>query len=95
MSTSRAGSPRFDKLESSRRYFRERGMGIECPIEKDDFIYDKLFVYADRQSDLKSFLEFIDEDMEALDRGGNAYEVVQKGYSKGTACGVYAGQAGI
>ena len=25
--------------------------------------------------------------MEALDRGGNAYEVVQKGYSKGTACG--------
>ena len=24
--------------------------------------------------------------MEALDRGGNAYEVVQKGYSKATAC---------
>lgn len=77
---------RFDKLESSRRYFREKGMGIECPIEKDDFIYDKLFIYADAQSDLKSFLDFIDEDMEALDRGGNAYEVVQKGYSKGTAC---------
>lgn len=78
---------RFDNLESSRRYFREKGMGIECPIERDDFIYDKLFVYADRHSDLKSFLDFIDEDMEALDRGGNAYEVVQKGYSKGTACG--------
>ena len=77
---------RFDKLESSRRYFRQRGMGIECPIEKDDFIYDKLFIYADKQSDLNSFLEFIDEDMEALDRGGNAYEVVQKGYSKATAC---------
>ena len=78
---------RFDKLESSRRYFREKGMGIECPIERDVFIYDKLFVYADGQSDLKSFLDFIEgQDMEALDRGGNAYEVVQKGYSKATAC---------
>lgn len=78
---------RFDRLESSRRYFREKGMGIECPIERDGFIYDKLFVYADEQSDLKSFLDFIEsQDMEALDRGDNAYEVVQNGYSKATAC---------
>ena len=26
--------------------------------------------------------------MEAIDRGGNTYEIVQKGYSKGTACDV-------
>ncbi len=77
---------RFDPLESSRRYFRERGMGIECPIERNEFIYDKLFVYADEKSDLKKFLDFIDEDMEAMDRGENAYEVIQKGYSKATAC---------
>ena len=61
-------------------------MGIECSIERNEFIYDKLFVYADEKSDLKKFLDFIDTDMEALDRGGNAYEVVQKGYSKATAC---------
>lgn len=78
---------RFDKLESTRRYFREKGMGIECPIERDNFIYDKLFIYADGQSDLQSFLTFIEtQNMEALDRGDNAYEVVQKGYSKATAC---------
>ena len=77
---------RFDKLESTRRYFREKGMGIECPIDRDGFVYDKLFIYADGQSDLQSFLTFIAQDMEALDRGGNAYEVVQKGYSKATAC---------
>ena len=29
---------RFDKLESSRRYFREKGMGIECPIERCFYI---------------------------------------------------------
>ncbi len=77
---------RFEPLETTRRYFRARGMGIECSIENGDFIYDKLFVYADEKSDLKGFLTFIDEDMEALDRGGNAYEVIQKGYSKATAC---------
>lgn len=77
---------RFDKLESSRRYFREKGMGIECPLERGGFIYDKLFIYADEKSDLNTFLEFISQDMEAMYRGGGAYEVVQKGYSKATAC---------
>lgn len=48
---------RFDPLESSRRYFREKGMGIECSIERNEFIYDKLFVYADEKSDLKKFLD--------------------------------------
>ena len=77
---------RFDKLESTRRYFRAKGMGLECPLESGRFVYDKLFVYADEKSDLDSFLAFIDEDMEALDRGDNAYEVIQKEYSKATAC---------
>ena len=77
---------RFEQLESSRRYFREKGMGIECFIENGDFVYDKLFVYADEQSDKERFFAFIADDMEALDRGGNAYEVIQKGYSIATAC---------
>ena len=77
---------RFDKLETTRRYFREKGMGIERFMEQGGFIYDKLFIYADEKSSLESFLAFIAEDMEAMDRGGNAYEVIQKGYSKATAC---------
>lgn len=46
---------RFDGLESSRRYFHRRGMGMEQSIEKGDFIYDKIFLYEDERSDLKSF----------------------------------------
>lgn len=86
---------RFDKLESTRRYFRQRGMGIERSMEDGRFIYDKLFVYADEKSDLASFLAFIEEDMEAVDRGGNAYEVIQKGYSKATACEFIAERFGF
>lgn len=77
---------RFDSLEMTRRYFRKRGMGVECALEKGGFIYDKMFIYADEQSDLHRFLEGMGEDMEAMDRGGGAYEIVQKAYSKATAC---------
>lgn len=77
---------RFDRLESTRRYFRERGMGMESFIEDADFIYDKVFIYEDGQSDLKRFFAFIEKDMEAIDRGNRTYEVIQKGFSKATAC---------
>lgn len=32
--------------------------------------------------------------MEAIDRGGNTYEIVQKGYGKGTACDVILKNSG-
>ncbi len=77
---------RFEKMETSRRYFQREGLGREQYIESGDFTYDKLFVYADEKSDTERFFRFIESDMEAIDRGQNAYEVIQKGYSKATAC---------
>ena len=58
----------------------------EFGIEKGDFIYDKIFLYEDERSDLKSFLEYTKGELEALDRGSHTYEVIQKGYTKATAC---------
>ena len=55
-------------------------------METGDFVYDKLFVYADEQSRKKEFFDFLSEDMEILGRWKYAYEVIQKGYSKATAC---------
>lgn len=77
---------RFDRLESTRRYFASRGIGIEQSLESERFEYDKLFVYVDDKSDFDSFRKYLGDDMEALDRGGKAYEVIQKGFSKATAC---------
>ena len=61
---------RFDRLESTRRYFASRGIGIEQSLESERFEYDKLFVYVDDKSDFDSFREYLGDDMEALDRGG-------------------------
>lgn len=52
-------------------------------------------IYADEKSNLQEFFTFIEEDMEAIDRGGNTYEIVQKGYSKGTACDVILKKFGM
>ena len=86
---------RFERLETSRRYFHSSGLGRECYLEKDDFIYDKVFIYADERSNLSEFFSFIETDMEAIDRGGNAYEIIQKGYSKGTACDMILKKFGL
>lgn len=77
---------RFDRLEGSRRYFQNEGLGMECYLETGRFIYDKLFVYADKKSDRESFFKFIESDMVVIDRGEDTYECTQKAYSKATAC---------
>ena len=64
----------------------EKQRGIELSLESERFEYDKLFVYVDDKSDFDSFREYLGDDMEVLDRGGKAYEVIQKGFSKATAC---------
>ena len=80
---------RFDKLENTRRYFRNMGIGIEMFAGKDQFAYDKLFVYTDEQSDVKGFLEFLEqEEMEAIDRQYGTYEIMPIGHSKATGCEV-------
>ena len=77
---------RFKVLEMMREHFKSRRMGIEHTLESGGFVYDKLFVFADGQSRMQRFLDFLGEDMEAMDRGGGAWEIIQKGYSKATAC---------
>ena len=57
---------RFDRLESTRRYFASRGIGIEQSLESERFEYDKLFVYVDDKSDFDSFREYLGDDMEEI-----------------------------
>ena len=57
---------RFDRLESSRRYFQNAGLGLEEYIEKGSFVYDKLFVYADELSDKDTFFKFVEKDIEPI-----------------------------
>lgn len=76
---------RFDRLENTRRYFANRGLGIERYIEQGGCEFDKLFVYADEVSDRDGFFKYISDYMEVLAREDGAYECILKGYSKGTA----------
>lgn len=75
---------RFDSLENTRRYMKNRGLGVERYIEQGGCPYDKIFAYTDRESKKEEFFDFLTDYMEILDRGDNTYECIVKGYSKGT-----------
>lgn len=77
---------RFEQLEDARIHFGNLGLGKKRYIESKECFYDKLFLYADAESDKETLFQFIKSDMEVIDRGNDTYEVVQKGYSKATAC---------
>lgn len=77
---------RFEQLEQGRIYFGELGLGKKKYIEEGGFIYDKIFVYADEQSDKERFFRLMEEHFEVIDRGRNTYELAQKSFSKATAC---------
>lgn len=86
---------RFEGLEGSKQYFASQGMGIGQYLEEEGVRFDKLFVFSDEKSDLASFFAYIEEDMEVIDRGKNTYEIIQKGYTKATACDFVMEQLGI
>lgn len=76
---------RFERLESSRRYFGMRGLALETSIENKNFIYDKILIYTDEQSKTEEFFECITPELDIIDRGSGIYECIQHGYSKATA----------
>ena len=76
---------RFDRLENTKKYMNNRGLGIERYMEQRNCPYDKIFIYIDEKSDTKAFFEYIKNDMDVIDRGSNTFECILKGYTKGTA----------
>lgn len=87
---------RFSLLEEQRKYFdKYLGVGRNQYIEDGDFVYDKMFVYGDEQSDQDTFFDFISCDLDVVVRGENMYEIIQKGYSKATACAYMLDRLGM
>ena len=49
---------RFDRLENTKKYMNNRGLGIEHYMEQRNCPYDKIFIYTDEKSDTKAFFFF-------------------------------------
>lgn len=76
---------RFEGVESTRRYFKQMGIGIETYLEKDNFDYDKLVFYTDAKTDKERIIANLERDMVLMGRGSGFYEAAPKAYSKATA----------
>ena len=76
---------RFAKLEGTCRYLATLGLTKEHYIESGLCDFDKFVIYTDEQTDTDTLFPALAKDMDLIDRLGGIYEVVPKGYSKGTA----------
>ena len=76
---------RFAKLEGPCRYLATLGLTREHYIESGLCDFDKFVIYTDEQTDTDTLFPALAKDMDLIDRLGGIYEVVPKGYSKGTA----------
>lgn len=76
---------RFEALESTRRYFKGMGIGIETYLEKDNFEYDKFVIFVDDKTDKDRLFAELTKDMELMDRKNGFYELVPSKYSKASA----------
>lgn len=86
---------RFAELEKGRLHFGSLGLGKKIYLESGRCPCDKLFFYTDELSDKKAMFDFIASDLDVIDRGNGMYEVVQKGFSKATACDVILKKFGM
>lgn len=75
---------RFEGIEFTRKYFAGLGLGQNATAE-DAPPFDKVFLYTDKDSRTETFFRVVAPYMQVIDRGGGMYEIIQKGYTKGTA----------
>lgn len=71
-------------MKSLMAVYRSQGKDIEHDCISDDFSFDKFCIWYDEKSDIDFFNKEVSPDFDIIDRENNFYEVVPKGYSKGT-----------
>jgi len=81
------------------RGFMKMGLCLSAFIEDGNFLYDKFVVMSDDEEKAAGFFKSVEPWVDVIDRGLNtginAYECVQKGYSKASAMRFISGHLGI
>ena len=65
-------------------FFLSTDRRIERDIYSDEFLFDKFAIWYDQNSDRDTFIKAMEKDYTIIDREGDFYEVVSKGFSKAT-----------
>ncbi|MGN0435242.1 MAG: HAD-IIB family hydrolase [Wujia sp.] len=69
-------------------YFKNMKKKLVDNICSEEFIFDKFTAwYEDGNSRVEEFRQYISQDFECIDREGNFFELVPRGYSKATGIG--------
>jgi hypothetical protein len=72
-------------MEMLRQIYVEQGKNVSNTTENDDFSFDKFVIWYDDETDMKQFMQNIENDFDFINRGKGFAEIVPKGCSKATA----------
>lgn len=66
-------------------YFKSMNRNLIDDIYSEDFVFDKFACWYETGNEkLEEFLEYMSKEFSCIDRGGNFYEIVPKGFTKAT-----------
>lgn len=71
-------------IAEAQRVFGIKAFELPDPQADTSFTFDKILVKTLPDSDWDTFTTSIKDDLECIDRGDSTWEIIQKGYSKGT-----------
>lgn len=72
-------------VERLKGFLAESGSSSPYGWDEDCYEFDKFCVLADSESNREEFFRTLEPDFDVIDRGGDFYECVPSGHSKGTA----------
>lgn len=72
------------EMQDMQHSFVKLGLGIEKMWDTPGLTFDKLYTQSHEDSDLTSFVDYVEENFDYIDRGNGYGEIVPKGYSKGS-----------
>ncbi len=75
----------YEDIDSIRFRRKDWGLGQKSFVEDYDYEYDKFLVCINPESDVDKLYELVGDEMEVIDRHGGTLEIIQKGFTKGTA----------
>lgn len=73
-----------EQIRLFKEVFLSSFVNTDKTADDEDFSFDKFVFWADNNTDKESVIELIEKDFMVIDRGGDFYENVPKGYTKAT-----------
>lgn len=76
-----------ENMKSLKDELNQGGFGLKKDWDDETIVFDKFYSISSDKSDMDTFLKYLKQDFDYIDRGKGCGEIVPKNFSKGTGIG--------